>query len=179
MQPKQVALWSELQPLTPTWALVEGVDLVIVRWEDEDTVSVLYGRCLHRGALLADGRIEGQDLVCGLHGWDYRYDTGINEYHHSEVLEKFTAWVEDGAVWVDADEIATWVSTNPQPYDRDSYQGTYQIPMSLLRSRMSGLSASWRAMGSREAATTAPSLPWVSNATRCRPGTRFSCSPRS
>ena len=128
MQPKQVALWGELQPLTPTWALVEGVDLVIVRWEQEDTVSVLYGRCLHRGALLADGRIEGQNLVCGLHGWDYRYDTGISEYHHSEVLEKFTAWVEDDAVWVDADEIAAWVRTNPQPYDRDSYQGAYQDP---------------------------------------------------
>ena len=107
MQPKQVAMWSELQPLTPTWALVEGVDLVIVRWEQEDTLSVLYGRCLHRGALLADGRIERENLVCGLHGWDYRYETGISEYHHSEVLEKFTAWVEDDAVWVDAEEIAT------------------------------------------------------------------------
>ena len=33
----------------------EGVDLVIVRRGDEH--SVLYGRCLHRGALLADGDI--------------------------------------------------------------------------------------------------------------------------
>ena len=57
MQPQQVAIWSDLEPLTPTHAFVADVDLVIIRIDDG--VSVLYGRCLHRGALLADGRIEG------------------------------------------------------------------------------------------------------------------------
>ena len=108
MQPRQIAIWSELPPLQPTHSIVGGVDLVIVRPNDGEDVSVLYGRCLHRGVLLADGRIEGRNLVCGLHDWDYRYDTGVSEYHHDEVLEKFTAWVEDDAAWVDADEIAAW-----------------------------------------------------------------------
>ena len=39
---------------------------------------MLYGRCLHRGALLADGRVEGGDLICGVHGWDYRHLTGVS-----------------------------------------------------------------------------------------------------
>ncbi|TKX82498.1 glutamate synthase, partial [Halorubrum sp. SS5] len=70
-------------------------------------VSVLYGRCLHRGVLLGDGHVEGEDLICGVHGWDYRYDTGVSEYDNSERLEKFPAWIEadgDGeeAVYVDA-----------------------------------------------------------------------------
>ena len=34
----------------PQYALVAQVDLVVVRWGDR--VSVYYGRCLHRGALL-------------------------------------------------------------------------------------------------------------------------------
>lgn len=77
----QIATFSELEDRQPVHALVGDVDLVIVRYDDE--VSVLYGRCLHRGALLADGHIDGQNLVCGVHYWDYRYDTGISEYHNS------------------------------------------------------------------------------------------------
>ena len=99
----QIAKFSELLDRRPAHARVGDVDLVIVRYDDE--VSVLYGRCLHRGALLADGHIDGQNLVCGVHYWDYRYDTGISEYHNEERLEKFTAWVEDGRVLVDEEEI--------------------------------------------------------------------------
>jgi hypothetical protein len=91
-------------------------------------VSVLYGRCLHRGALLADGSVRGDDLVCGLHGWDYRLDTGVSAYKNDEVLEKFSAWVEDGAVYVDADEVAEFEQRHPQHFDRSSYQGSYQDP---------------------------------------------------
>ena len=68
----QVAKWSELGDREPAYALVADVDLVVVR--HDDAVSVLYGRCLHRGALMADARVEGENLVCGLHGWDYRGD---------------------------------------------------------------------------------------------------------
>ena len=121
-----VAEMQDLAGHTPRHALVGDVDLVLVR--DGDGVSVLYGRCLHRGALLADGRIEGPNLVCGLHGWDYRFDTGVSAYNNSERLQKFTSWVEDGTVWVDGDEIASWASANPQPYRRDEYQGAYQDP---------------------------------------------------
>ena len=53
MQKERIAEWSELEDRKPAYALVANVDLVVIRWDDE--VSVLYGRCLHRGALLADG----------------------------------------------------------------------------------------------------------------------------
>ncbi|MEW8029990.1 MAG: Rieske 2Fe-2S domain-containing protein, partial [Candidatus Thiodiazotropha sp.] len=80
MKKTAILSWSDLQPLTPTYALAAGVDLVVIRWREEERVSVLYGRCAHRGALMADGRIEGEDLICGLHDWDYRYKTGISAY---------------------------------------------------------------------------------------------------
>ena len=73
----KVAIWSELADRRPAYALVAGVDLVVIRYDDR--VSVLYGRCLHRGALLADGHVEGHNLICGLHDWDYRLDTGVSE----------------------------------------------------------------------------------------------------
>ncbi len=123
MRKVKVASWSGLADREPTHALVENVDLVVIR-RDED-VSVLYGRCLHRGALLADGFVRGDDLICGLHDWDYRVDTGISAYNNAERLARFEAWRDGDDVLVDADEIAEWERKNPQPYARDSYQGNY------------------------------------------------------
>jgi len=118
--------WDDLQDRAPVHALVANVDLVVVRFDD--SVNVLYGRCAHRGALMADGHVDGDNLICGVHGWDYRVDTGISEYNNSETLQKFSAWLEDGKVYVDADEIAAWAKEHPQPYQRDAYQGAYQDP---------------------------------------------------
>ncbi len=126
MQPFAIARWDDVADRQPIGALVGNVDLVIVRYDDEH--SVLHGRCQHRGALLADGSIVGDDLVCGLHGWDYGYRTGISAYNNDEWLQKFTSWIEDDQVMVDLDEIAAWEHEHPQPWERDSYQGAYQDP---------------------------------------------------
>ena len=123
MNKMAVAKWPELTDRTPAYALVGNVDLVVIRYGDK--VSVMYGRCLHRGALLADGAIVGDNLICGLHDWDYRIDTGISEYNNAEVLPKFTAWIDGGKVLVDADEIAAWEKDHPQPYKRNDYLGLY------------------------------------------------------
>ncbi len=126
MNPQRVAGWNELADRQPVGALVANVDLVITRFDDDH--SVLYGRCLHRGVLLADVSASGPDLICGVHGWDYRLESGISSYNNAERLHKFTSWVEDDGVFVDADEVAAWASANPQPFDRDAYQGAYQDP---------------------------------------------------
>ena len=95
--------WGKLEDRKPAYALVANTDLVIIRYNDN--ISVFYGRCHHRGALLADGFIEGQNLICGVHNWDYRYDTGISEYKNEEQLHKFNATIDDGKVWIDEDEV--------------------------------------------------------------------------
>ncbi len=124
-QTVKVATWSELEDRQPAYALVENVDLVVIRYDD--AVSVLYGRCLHRGALLSDGHIRGESLICGVHNWDYRYDTGVSEYNNEEVLHKFGSWIdtEQDAVFVSGDEVREWEATNVQPYRRDEYLGLY------------------------------------------------------
>jgi len=126
MKKVRVAVWSDLEPLQPAYALVANVDLVVIRRQNEDQASVLYGRCLHRGALMSDGSIDGKNLICGLHGWDYDFTTGVSSYNPEEKLHRFESWIEDGGVWVDRDEIAAWETENPQPYDREAYQGLYQ-----------------------------------------------------
>jgi glutamate synthase domain-containing protein 2 len=124
MNPTRIAQFADLQDRTPQHALVGNTDLVVIRYGDQ--VSVLYGRCLHRGALLSDGYVTGDNLICGVHSWDFRYDTGISEYNPTERLQKFAAWVEDGGVFVDGDEIVQWERDTPQAYDRVAYQGAYQ-----------------------------------------------------
>ncbi len=118
-----VANFDNMPNRKPQYALVGEVDLVVLRLEAE--VAVFYGRCLHRGALLADGFVRGNNLMCGVHYWDYRLDSGVSEYNNSEALPRFRAWVEAGSVMVDQEEIESWAQKNPQPFDRESYLGLY------------------------------------------------------
>ena len=121
-----IAKLDDIADRTPTGFNVEGLDLVVVR--RGPIVSVLYGRCLHRGALLADGEVRGDDLVCGLHGWDYRIDSGVSAYDNRERLAHFDHHVTDGDLQVDRDAIVAHLLRHPQPYDPDAYQGLYQDP---------------------------------------------------
>ncbi len=123
MRKTSIAKLSALPDRTPAYALIGEVDLVVVRFDDE--VSVFYGRCLHRGALMSDGFVRGDNLICGLHDWDYRLDSGVSEYANDEALPKFKAWVEGDDICVDADEINAWGHENPQPFNRDAYLGLY------------------------------------------------------
>jgi glutamate synthase domain-containing protein 2 len=154
VQPHRIATWSEIPDREPVGVVVSNVDLVIVRWSDgagggggdgsagsgageaeadggdgggaaAERHSVLYGRCLHRGALLADGHVAGDNLLCGLHGWDYRMDSGVSSYNNEEALHRFSSWVEDDDLFIDLDELLAWEDANPQPYDRSAYQGAY------------------------------------------------------
>jgi len=125
-RPFNVAIWSEVPERVPVPATVEGIDLIVIKRDNDH--SVLYGRCLHRGALLSDGMIEGDNLLCGLHGWDYRIDTGVSAYNNAEVLEKFTSWLESDHLMIDLNEILSFKMRHPQPFDPDVYQGYFKDP---------------------------------------------------
>jgi len=114
---------NEVKDREPTHALVENTDLVIVKYDDKFTV--LYGRCLHRGALMSDGRVEGDNLYCGLHDWDYRLDSGVSAYNNEEALHKFKSWTEDDSLFIDKNEIIAFEELHPQPFDRNKYLGAY------------------------------------------------------
>ena len=89
MQAHSLISWSSLKPLQPAYALAANVDLMVLRLEDDDAeqVVVMYGRCQHRGALMADAHIQGDKIVCGLHGSHYIYKTGINPRYINKNLK--------------------------------------------------------------------------------------------
>ena len=68
------------------------------------------------GALFADGFVDGDNLICGLHNWDYRIDTGVSEYNNEEVLYKFKSLVKDDKVWIDENEVADYLQEHPLPF---------------------------------------------------------------
>jgi glutamate synthase domain-containing protein 2 len=123
---REIARWSEVPDRRPVGVLVGDIDLVIVRFDDNH--SVLYGRCMHRGAHLADGHISGDNLICGVHGWDYVFHTGVSSYDNTDRLHKFASWIEADSLMVDEEELLAWEKEHPQPYDRTAYQGAYQDP---------------------------------------------------
>ncbi len=123
MELQKLILVDHLIDRTPAHKLVRTVDLVLVKMDN--SISILYGRCLHRGALMADGHIEGDNIICGVHGWDYRVDTGVSAYNNAEVLHKFTTHIADDFVCVDLAEIKAFEKAHPQPFNRDAYLGQY------------------------------------------------------
>ena len=122
-EPVKIADFDSLEDRAPAHAMVENTDLVIVRFDDQ--VSVLYGRCLHRGALMADGYVDGENLICGVHHWDYRMDTGVSEYNPHEVLHKFPELVHEGGVYVDKADIVAFEEIHPSRFKEDQYLGKY------------------------------------------------------
>lgn len=123
MDLKKLIEVSKLEDRIPAHGLVNNLDLVIIKYDGK--VSVLYGRCLHRGAMMSNGSVDGDNLICGLHGWDYRIDTGVSEYNNKEVLHKFDAIIEEGWVCVAIEEINKYIKSNPQPFNREQYLGAY------------------------------------------------------
>lgn len=123
IEPVVVAQFDQLPDKAPQHAQVERTDLVVIRYGE--AVSVLYGRCLHRGALLADGHVDGHNLVCSVHNWDYRLDTGISEYDNSEFLKKFAEVLHEGQVYIDKAEVIAFEELNPPPFKEEQYLGKY------------------------------------------------------
>ncbi len=123
-KPVEIATVADMPDKQPQAAKVLNTDLVLVKYGKE--VSVLYGRCLHRGALLSDGHIDGENLICGVHNWDYRYDSGVSEYAPDERLYKFMTALEEGKVYVDEEEIEYFEDqVTPSPFKSNEYLGDY------------------------------------------------------
>ena len=121
--PTKVAVFDDLPQKEPQHAKVVNTDLVVIRYGDK--VSVLYGRCLHRGALLSDGLVDGENLICGLHNWDYRIETGVSEYSPNEILHKFNEVIHEGGVFIDEQEVVEFEKVIPSRFKPEEYLGNY------------------------------------------------------
>ena len=71
-----------------------GVDLVVVR--TPPGLRAYEGRCPHQGALLGEGELEGDSLVCRNHRW--RFDTATGRRQDGDGCLKAVPLLEDAGV---------------------------------------------------------------------------------
>jgi len=60
---------SDIKPGEPRAVRLLGRDLVL--WRSDQGLHAWQDLCLHRGAKLSAGRVEGECLICPYHGWNY------------------------------------------------------------------------------------------------------------
>lgn len=122
----RVASFDDLVSDRPYAVSVADVDLILVR--RGESVTAFHGRCPHRGALLGDGRVEGDLIVCGVHGWRFDSETGVSPVNPAVVLGKFPARVSDGVVYLDGSAVAQFSRDHPSGREDDGYQGRWITP---------------------------------------------------
>ena len=118
----------------PDYALVGNVDLVVIRCDEKCFRFGWPKRA--SGGFYVRLFLQGKDIICGVHNWDYQYNTGVSSYNNQEKLHKFNAWIEAGQVYVDVDEIEAWEKDNPQPYNRNAYLNPVPTKTKIARPQL-------------------------------------------
>lgn len=80
-----------------------GIALVALRTA-KGTLKVFEGRCPHQGALLGEGDIEGNALVCRNHRWKFDRETG-ERVGGRHCLKECPSEVRGDQLWVDLDPL--------------------------------------------------------------------------
>lgn len=96
--PVRVAGVDDLQGGGPRAASANGCDVVIVR--TAAGLRAFEGRCPHQGALLGEGELEADMLVCRNHRWRFSADTGERD-GGPQRLVSCPAAEHEGAIFVD------------------------------------------------------------------------------
>ena len=84
----------------------DGVDVAIFR-NAEDKVFALLDSCPHKAGPLSMGIVFGESVACPLHNWTIGLADGQARAPDQGCAVRFTVQVEAGAVYLDADELAS------------------------------------------------------------------------
>ena len=87
-------------------ARAQGLDVAVFR-NDVDGVFALLDRCPHKGGPLSQGMVFGTSVACPLHNWTIDLKGGCAKAPDKGCTPTFSVHVADGAVHLDADELAT------------------------------------------------------------------------
>lgn len=143
----EVLKTDELEESQGTTVFVNERDIALYKYEGD--FYALDNTCLHRGGQLGDGSMDGPNVICPLHGWDYDVKTGHSRYNPGEVIATYPVKVENGRVLIDADQVP------PKPRFKDEYLGLYarrhdklEDDMSAVHGLAGGSTGTVEAMGS-------------------------------
>ena len=93
---------ADLPPGKTALATVDGLDVALFRRGDE--IFAVGNECPHQGGSLCDGVVEGEIVVCPLHGWEVDLRSGACMTVPGESVLRFTVTVEDGVIFLEEAE---------------------------------------------------------------------------
>jgi nitrite reductase/ring-hydroxylating ferredoxin subunit len=79
-------------------ASVNGRDVAVFRRGDE--ILAIGNDCPHQGGSLCDGWVEGDIVICPLHGWEFDMRTGACMTVPGESVPRYLATVEDRTIYL-------------------------------------------------------------------------------
>ena len=92
----------------------QGLDVAVFR-NDTGDVFALLDRCPHKGGPLSQGIVFGTQVACPMHNWTIGLCDGQAAAPDEGCTPKFAVKVEDGAVYLDAGELATVATDLTRP----------------------------------------------------------------
>lgn len=124
---------TELEDGQGTTVFVNERDIALYKYEGD--FYALDNTCLHRDGKLGDGWMDGPNVICPLHQWDYDVRTGISRWNSHEVVAVYPVQVDGDNVQIDADAVP------PKPRFQDEYLGLYARRDDVLENEMHDIHA--------------------------------------
>jgi nitrite reductase (NADH) small subunit len=91
-----------------------GLEVAVFR-NDKDEVFALLDRCPHKGGPLSQGIVFGTSVACPLHNWTIGLCDGQAAAPDEGCTPRFALKVENGDVFLDANELATHAIDETRP----------------------------------------------------------------
>ena len=92
----------------------QGLEVAVFRTEAGEVFALL-DRCPHKGGQLSQGIVFGNSVACPLHNWTIGLCDGQAQAPDEGCTPKFAVKVEDGQVFLDADELAHHATHETRP----------------------------------------------------------------
>ncbi|MCI0394560.1 MAG: glutamate synthase-related protein [Chloroflexi bacterium] len=148
----QVATVDQCPPGTVMTTTVNNVDIALCNYEGR--YYAVNNRCPHRGGQLGDGHLQGSDLICPLHGWDFDVRTGISRYNTLDRVDTYPVTVQDGKIYLSEHDVPS------EPKEYDDYLAKWRRPFDDREETMSYVHYLARGKGKKlEAMRTDQRLP--------------------
>jgi len=95
----RVASLSDLPPGTVTEVVIGEDSYAICNVSGQ--VTALNGICPHSGGPLGQGTLNGDQIVCPWHAWEYNCHTGVNDYDDTVKVETYDVKFEGEEIYAD------------------------------------------------------------------------------
>jgi nitrite reductase/ring-hydroxylating ferredoxin subunit len=95
----RVASLSDLQPGALMQVEAGGTALAVCN--HDGTLHAFQGQCPHRSGPLGQGNLADGNIVCPWHAWEFRVQSGENDYNPDIVLKRYAIAVEGDSVFVE------------------------------------------------------------------------------